>query len=57
MDASLAAIRRVAEAKAVGRDENIVPAMIEAVQAHASVGEIFGVLREIFGEYKTPTVI
>ncbi len=57
VDASLAAIRRVAEAKAVGRDENIVPAMIEAVQAHASVGEIFGVLREIFGEYKTPTVI
>jgi methylmalonyl-CoA mutase N-terminal domain/subunit len=54
---SLDAIRRVAEAKTVGRDENIVPAMIEAVEAHATVGEIFAVLREIFGEYKPPTVI
>ncbi len=53
----LAEVRRVAESKAAGRDGNIVPAMMDAVKAHATVGEIFGVLREIFGEYKPPAII
>ena len=57
VEKSLAEIRKVAESKAAGRNGNIVPAMIEAVKAHASVGEIFGILREIFGEYKPPTII
>jgi len=54
---SLEKIRSIAESKAAGRDGNIVPAMIEAVKAHATVGEIFGLLREIFGEYRPPTII
>jgi len=57
VERSLGEIRRVAEAKAAGRDENIIPAMIEAVKARATVGEIFSILREIFGEYKPPTII
>jgi methylmalonyl-CoA mutase N-terminal domain/subunit len=54
---SLAVIRRVAESKAAGRKVNIVPAMMDAVKAHATIGEIFGLLREIFGEYKPPAII
>jgi len=57
VEKSLKEIRRVAETKASGRDGNIVPVMIEAVKAHATIGEIFGVLREVFGEYKPPTII
>jgi methylmalonyl-CoA mutase N-terminal domain/subunit len=57
VEKALAEIRKVAESKAAGRNGNIVPAMVEAVKAHASVGEIFGILREIFGEYKPPTII
>jgi methylmalonyl-CoA mutase, N-terminal domain len=57
VEKSLVGIRKVAEAKASGRDGNIVPAMVEAVKAHATIGEIFGILREIFGEYKPPTII
>jgi methylmalonyl-CoA mutase N-terminal domain/subunit len=38
-------------------DENIMPATIEAVRAYATVGEIFGVLRGVFGEYREPVDI
>ena len=48
----LSEIRKVAEEKAAGRDMNIMPSMLDAVRAYASIGEIFGVLREVFGEYK-----
>lgn len=57
VEKSLVEIRKIAESKAAGKDENIVPAMIEAVKAYATVGEIFGILREIFGEYKPPTIV
>lgn len=33
------------------RNINLVPAMIEAVKAYATIGEICSVLREIYGEY------
>ena len=51
--------RRVEEAldalrKAAEGEENVMPYMLEAVKARATIGEIFGVLREIFGEYKPP---
>ena len=49
---SLARIREVAQKKVSGEDENIVPAMIDAVRVYASVGEIFSVLRETFGEFR-----
>lgn len=33
-------------------DENLVPPVLEAVRAYASVGEICDVLRDVFGEYQ-----
>jgi methylmalonyl-CoA mutase N-terminal domain/subunit len=34
--------------------ENLMPYIIDAVKAYASVGEISGVFREVFGEFKEP---
>ena len=51
VEKTLAGIRRIAEGKASGRNENIVPVMIEAVKAHATVGEIFEILRD--GEFSS----
>jgi methylmalonyl-CoA mutase N-terminal domain/subunit len=36
--------------------ENLLPIILECVEAYATLGEICGVLREVFGEYK-PTVV
>ncbi|MFC1913386.1 methylmalonyl-CoA mutase [Chloroflexota bacterium] len=45
-------VRRVARS-----DENIMPALIEAVQTYATVGEISDALRDVFGEYREPSII
>jgi len=37
--------------------ENVMPAMIEAARAYATVGEMTDALREIFGEYREPTLL
>lgn len=37
---------------ASGRDDNLVPAILEAVRCYATVGEISSVLRKRFGEYQ-----
>lgn len=39
------------------KDENLMPPIIEAVKAYASLGEICEVLRQIYGEYKELIVI
>ena len=36
-------------------EENLLPPILRAVNAYATVGEICGELREVFGEYKSPT--
>ncbi|TFF94692.1 methylmalonyl-CoA mutase, partial [Candidatus Thorarchaeota archaeon] len=33
-------------------EDNLVPLILDAVKAYATIGEICGVLRDIFGEYK-----
>jgi methylmalonyl-CoA mutase N-terminal domain/subunit len=38
-------------------DENIMPALIEAVKAYATVGEISNALRDVFGEYREPNIL
>jgi len=48
-DAALAKIRNAA-----GSDENLMPLFIEAVKTDATLGEICGVLREVWGEYRPP---
>jgi len=42
---------------AADRDENLMPPIIEAVKAYATLGEITNVLRSAFGEYKELIVI
>jgi methylmalonyl-CoA mutase N-terminal domain/subunit len=43
------------EAAAAGR-ENLMPFIIDAVKAYATVGEICGVLKGVFGEYREPAL-
>jgi methylmalonyl-CoA mutase N-terminal domain/subunit len=50
-----AALRRLGEA-ARGTD-NLMPAILEAVRAYATLGEICGELRGVWGEYRAPTVV
>ena len=35
-------------------ENNLTPHVLDAVKAYATVGEISGVLREVFGEYRSP---
>lgn len=37
-------------------NENIMPVLIEAVKAYATVGEIADALRDVFGEYREPSI-
>ncbi|MDA0302670.1 MAG: methylmalonyl-CoA mutase family protein, partial [Chloroflexi bacterium] len=61
--ASLAALRARRDSDAVracldriraaaGTEENMMPLLVDAVEAYATVGEICGVLREEWGEYR-----
>ncbi len=50
--ATEAALDRLREAAEQGR--NVMPEAIEAVEAYATVGEIGGVLKKIFGTYHEP---
>jgi methylmalonyl-CoA mutase N-terminal domain/subunit len=56
-------VKRQRNGKAVGEtlefvrevakgDGNLVPPVLEAVRAYATLGEICDVLREVFGEYQ-----
>jgi methylmalonyl-CoA mutase, N-terminal domain len=38
-------------------DANLMPALIDAVKTYATVGEITDALREVFGEYREPTIV
>jgi methylmalonyl-CoA mutase N-terminal domain/subunit len=37
--------------------ENLMPYILDAVRAYATLGETCGVLREVFGEYREPVII
>ncbi len=47
----LSRVRRAAE-----HEENLMPVFLQAVKAYVTLGEICDVLREVFGEYKAPTI-
>ena len=49
MNAALARVRDDAQSGV-----NLMPAMLQAVRAYVTVGEITGVLKEVFGEFKEP---
>ena len=42
--------------RAAASSDNIMPAIVEAVDAYATVGELCGALREVFGEYREPSL-
>ncbi len=42
---------------AAGGDSELMPAILDAVRADATLGEICGTLRDVFGEYQPPTTI
>lgn len=42
--------------EAAETDENLMPLIVEAAKHYATIGEMCGVLREVFGEYKAPTI-
>ena len=49
---SLAAVREAATSDAI-----LLPPILEAIEARVTLGEICGVLREEWGEYRPPTVL
>jgi methylmalonyl-CoA mutase N-terminal domain/subunit len=53
--AAEAAVRRLEEA-AKG-PENLMPAILDAVRSYATLGEICGALRRVWGEYVPPTAV
>ena len=50
-----AALRQVEET--ARSEQNLMPAILEAVKAYATVGEISDVMRRVFGEYQESVVI
>jgi len=49
---ALKRLRRAAEKE----DENLMPHILQAVKEYATLGEICNTLREVFGEYKPPSI-
>ncbi|MEA2682935.1 MAG: methylmalonyl-CoA mutase, N-terminal domain [Chloroflexota bacterium] len=50
---ALAGLRAAAE----DGKSDLMPPILEAVRAYASLGEICGVMREVFGEYRAPAIV
>ena len=56
-DNELMAQRLEALRKAAQGTENLMPYILDAVRAYATLGEICGVFREVFGEYREPVFL
>jgi len=54
-DTVAAALHRLRDDAAAHR--NVMPALVDAVKAYATVGEMAGVFREVYGEFREPEVI
>jgi methylmalonyl-CoA mutase N-terminal domain/subunit len=52
VDETLAALKTACEGT-----ENVMPFILEAVRAYATLGEICGVMREVFGEYQQSVIL
>jgi methylmalonyl-CoA mutase, N-terminal domain len=46
-----------AAVKSPSETGNLMPYLIGAVEAYATVGEMSGVLREVWGEFREPVVV
>jgi methylmalonyl-CoA mutase N-terminal domain/subunit len=56
-DAARVATALAALARGAGSGENLIPLMLEAVRAYATVGEVCGALIPVFGTYRETTVL
>ncbi len=52
VERALSELRKAAERE----DENLMPYVLEAVKAKATLGEMTDALREVFGEYRAPEI-
>ncbi len=52
VERSLGKLSRAAE-----REVNLMPPILEALEARATNGEISSTLREVFGEYRATTIV
>jgi methylmalonyl-CoA mutase N-terminal domain/subunit len=52
VSAALEALRQAARGT-----ENTMPYILDCARAYATLGEIMGIFREVFGEYREPTII
>ncbi|MDF2839916.1 MAG: methylmalonyl-CoA mutase [Clostridia bacterium] len=52
VNAALEALKKAAQT-----DENLMPFIIDAVRTYATLGEICGILREVFGEYQQSVIL
>jgi len=52
VDAALSRLRKAAEG-----NENLMPPILAAVREYATLGEICGVMREVFGEYRAASTL
>ncbi len=50
-DSTLEALRRAAEG-----EDNLMPYILDAVKAQATLGEVCDILRDVFGEYEEPAI-
>lgn len=48
---------KAAAAKPLSESGNLMPYLIDAVEAYATVGEICAILRELWGEFREPVVV
>ncbi|HEX2913035.1 MAG TPA: methylmalonyl-CoA mutase family protein [Chloroflexia bacterium] len=51
-----AALEKLRE-KAIQDNENMMPHLIDCCNAYATLGEIAGVLRKVYGEHKDPSIV
>jgi len=56
-DNELVSQRLEALREAAQGTENLMPYILDAVRAYATLGEICGVFREVFGEYREPVIL
>jgi methylmalonyl-CoA mutase N-terminal domain/subunit len=56
-DNELVSVRLEALRQAAQGSENLMPYLVEAVSAYATLGEVCGVLRKVFGEYRLPALV
>ena len=55
MKKALDEIKAIARVEATA-ENNLVPSVIEATQAYATIGEVCDALREVWGEYREPSI-